>query len=98
MLKVMVKYISMFKTDFFFWLFGHTVKPRLFESFRIISSSNDRNQKFSDIFGKAQMLSQKVIVLPESLTSTPVFREVIGTSVKALKKISCIVVSYALQV
>ena len=44
------------------------------------------------------MLSQKVIVLPESLTSTPVFREVIGTSVKALKKISRIVVSYALQV
>ena len=27
------------------------------ESFRIIGSSNDRNWKFSDIFGKAQMLS-----------------------------------------
>ena len=27
------------------------------ESFRIIGSSNDRNRKFSDIFGKARMLS-----------------------------------------
>ena len=27
------------------------------ESFRIIGSSNDQNWEFSDIFGKAQMLS-----------------------------------------
>ena len=27
------------------------------ESFRIIGSSNDRNQEFSDIFGKTRMLS-----------------------------------------
>ena len=33
------------------------------ESFRIIGSSNDRNQEFADIFGKAWMLSWNVIVL-----------------------------------
>ena len=58
------------------------------ESFRIIGSSNDRKQEFSDIFGKARMLSKNVIVLPEFATSTHVFREVIGTSAKALKKMS----------
>ena len=57
------------------------------ESFRIIGSTNDRKQEFSDIFGKAPMLSKNVIVLPEFPTSTHVFREVIGTSAKALKKI-----------
>ena len=34
------------------------------------------------------MLSLNVIVLPEFETSTHVFREVIGTSAKALKKMS----------
>ena len=34
------------------------------------------------------MLSLYVIVLPEFVTSTCVFREVIGASVKALKKMS----------
>ena len=34
------------------------------------------------------MLSKNVIVLPEFATSTHDFREVIGTSVKALKKMS----------
>ena len=58
------------------------------ESFRIIGSSNDRKREFSDIFGKARMLSKNVIVLPEFATSTHVFREVIGTSAKALKKMS----------
>ena len=58
------------------------------ESFRIISSSNDRKQEFSDIFVKARMLSKNVSVLPEFATSTHVFREVIGTSAKTLKKIS----------
>ena len=53
------------------------------ESFRIIGSSNDRNQEFWDIFGKARML-----FLPEFATATRVFSEVIGTSVKALKKMS----------
>ena len=37
---------------------------------------------FSDIFGKAQILS----VLPEFATSTRVFREEIRVSVKTLKK------------
>ena len=42
---------------------GTTVKPRLFEVqgtaviLRIIGSSNDRKREFSDIFGKAQILS-----------------------------------------
>ena len=58
------------------------------ESFRIIGSLNDRKREFSDIFGKARMLSKNVIVLPEFATSTHDFREVIGTSVKALKKMS----------
>ena len=58
------------------------------ESFRIIGSSNDRKREFSDIFGKTRMLSKNVIVLPEFATSTHDFREVIRTSVKALKKIS----------
>ena len=34
------------------------------------------------------MLSKNVIVLPEVATSIHVFREVIGTSAKALKKMS----------
>ena len=34
------------------------------------------------------MLSKNVIVLPEFATSTRVFREVIGTSAKAFKKMS----------
>ena len=34
------------------------------------------------------MLSKNVIVLPEFAISTHVFREVIGTSAKALKKMS----------
>ena len=34
------------------------------------------------------MLSQNAIVLPEIPTSTLVLREVIGTSVRALKKLS----------
>ena len=34
------------------------------------------------------MLSKNVIVLPEFATSTHVFRDVIGTSAKALKKMS----------
>ena len=34
------------------------------------------------------MLSKNVIVLPEFATSTHVFREVIGPSAKALKKMS----------
>ena len=34
------------------------------------------------------MLSKNVIVFPEFATSTHVFREVIGTSAKALKKMS----------
>ena len=34
------------------------------------------------------MLSKNVIVLPEFETSTHVFHEVIGTSAKALKKMS----------
>ena len=42
------------------------------ESFRIICSLNDRNQEFSDIFGKTQMLSKNAIVLPEFATSTHV--------------------------
>ena len=58
------------------------------ESFRIIGSSNDRKQEFSDIFGKARMLSKNIIVLPEFATSIHVFRDVIGTSAKALKKMS----------
>ena len=57
------------------------------ESFRIIGSLNDRKRKFSDIFGKAWVLSENVL-LPEFATSTRVFREVIGASVKALKKMS----------
>ena len=36
--------------------------------------------------GKARVLSLNIIVLPEFATSTHVFREVIGTSAKALKK------------
>ena len=52
------------------------------ESFRIIGSSNDRKREFSDIFGKARILS----VLPEFATSTRVFREEIRVSVKKLKK------------
>ena len=55
------------------------------ESFRIIGSSNDKKREFSDIFGKARMLSKNVIVLPEFATSTHVFREVIRTSAKVLK-------------
>ena len=51
------------------------------ESFRIIGSSNDRKREFSDIFGKARILSWKVIVLPDFATSTRVFREVIRASV-----------------
>ena len=43
------------------------------ESFRKIGSSNDRKREFSDIFGKARMLSKNVIVLPEVATSTHVF-------------------------
>ena len=58
------------------------------DSFRIIGSSNDRKREFSDIFRKARMLSKSVIVLPEFATSTHVFCEVIGTSTKALKKMS----------
>ena len=58
------------------------------ESFRMIGSSNDRKREISDIFGKARMLSKNVIVLLEVATSTHVFREVIGTSAKALKKMS----------
>ena len=58
------------------------------ESFRIIGSSNDQKWEFSDIFGKARMLSKKVIVLPEFATSAHAFREVIGTYAKALKKMS----------
>ena len=49
-----------------------------------MGSSNDRKREFSDIFGKARMLSKKVIVLPEFATSTQVIR----TSAKALKKMS----------
>ena len=58
------------------------------ESFRIIGSSNDRKREFSDILGQARMLSKNVIVMSEFATSTHVFREVIGTSAKALKKMS----------
>ena len=58
------------------------------ESFRIIGSSNDRKREFSDIFAKARMLSKNVIVLPEFATSIHIFREVIGTPAKALKKMS----------
>ena len=58
------------------------------ESFRIIGSLNDPKRELLDIFGKARMLSKNVIVLPEFATSTHVFREVIGTSVKELKKMS----------
>ena len=57
-------------------------------SFRIIGSSNDRKWEFSDILGKARILSKNVIVLPEFATSTHVFREVIRTSIKTLKKMS----------
>ena len=53
------------------------------ESFRIIGSSNDRKREFSDIFGKARMLSMNVIVLPDFATSTHY-----GTSANALKKMS----------
>ena len=42
----------------------------------------------SDIFGKARVLSWNVVALPELSTSTRVFREVIGASVKALKRMS----------
>ena len=76
-------------TPIFIRVFFYTVKPRLFEvpgTAGIIGSSNDRKREFSDIFGKARMLSKNVIVLPEFATSTHVFREVIGTSAKALKK------------
>ena len=58
------------------------------QSFRIIGSSNDLKRELLDIFGKAPMLSKNVIVLPEFATSTHVFREVIRTSAKALKKMS----------
>ena len=51
------------------------------ESFRIIGSSNDQDRGVLDIFGKAWMLI-------EFATSTRIFREVIGTSVKALKRMS----------
>ena len=61
---------------------------RLQESFRIIDSSNDRKREFSDFFRKARMLSWNITVLPEFATSTRVFHPVIGTSVKALKKMS----------
>ena len=63
------------------------------ESFRIIGSSNDRKREFSDIFGKARMLSKNVIVLPEFATSSHVFCEVIRTSAKALKKMSSLEVA-----
>ena len=45
------------------------------------------------------MLSKNVIVLPEFATSTHVFREVIGTPAKALKKTSSleVVVSSSLS-
>ena len=69
------------------YTFTSTVKPRLFEvpgTAGILSN----NRGFSDIFGKARMLSKNAIVLPEFATSTHVFREVIGTSAKALKKMS----------
>ena len=42
-----------------------------------MGSSNDRKREFSDIFGKARMLSLNVIVLSEFATSTHAFREVI---------------------
>ena len=54
------------------------------ESFRIIGSSNDQNREFSDIFRKTRMLSY----MPEFAISTRVFSKEIGTSVKALKKMS----------
>ena len=60
------------------------------DSFRIIGSSNDRKREF-------QMLSKNVIVLPEFATSTHVFREVIGTSAKALKKMSSLEVVASLS-
>ena len=50
------------------------------ESFRIISSSNDRKREFSEKLGCFHRT--------EFATSTCVFREVIGTSVIALKKMS----------
>ena len=43
------------------------------------------------------MLSENVIVLPEFATSTHVCREVIGTSVKALKKMSSLEVVASLS-
>ena len=58
------------------------------ESFRIIGSSNDRKREFSDVFGKSRMLPKNVKALPEFATSTRVFREVFGTCVQALKKMS----------
>ena len=53
-----------------------------------MGSSNDQKREFSDIFGQARMLSKNIIVMLEFATSTHVFREVIGTSAKALKKMS----------
>ena len=62
------------------------------ESFRIIGSSNDRKQEFSDIFGKARTFHRTSLFCQSSHPpSTRVFREVINiirTSVKALKKMS----------
>ena len=53
------------------------------ESFRIIGSSNDRKREFLDFSEKLGCFHRT-----EFATSTRVFREVIGTSVIALKKMS----------
>ena len=67
------------------------------ESFRKVGSSNDRKREFSDIFGKDRMLSKNVIVLPEFATSTRVFSDLMGTSAKALKKMSSLEVVASLS-
>ena len=56
------------------------------ESFRIIGSSNDRKREFSDTFGKA-LTFHRTSLFCQSSQLQLVF-SVIGTSVKALKKMS----------
>ena len=63
------------------------------ESFRIIGSSNDRKREFSDIFGKARTFHRTSLFCQSSQLQL-VF-SVIGTSVKAFKKMNFLEVMVA---
>ena len=65
------------------------------ESFRIIGSSNDRKREFSDIFGTARTFHRTSLFCQSSQLQL-VF-SVIGTSVKALKKMNFLEVMVSLS-